>query len=247
MAGIIVRGQELEGPAGLTIQNFRMAGLPSLRNAARRGGVTEVVVHETVTQSARATVDILQRRGLGVHFVVGYDGLVYQHADLLDDECWHATEHNAASVGIETVNPLETRYLPAVNPPWENTIEVPWTNNNPYVVPTPEQSESVCLLLDWLSSPGSTLSIPRTWRGLEGQSLHMNHMPVSQMGPGIYAHRYFSKDHPDGSWLVLYAWLRLEAGLDPRAAYDESLRRAPGKSQIELGDYFVRQQPEPSV
>lgn len=245
MAGIIVHGQELEAPVGLVVQNFRMPGLPSLRNQARRGSPTEVVVHETVTQSARATVDVLQRRGLGVHLIVGYDGIVYQHADLLDDETWHGSEHNAASVGIETVNPVEKRYLPSLNPPWGNTIDVPWVNNNPYVVPTPEQSESVCLLLEWMSSPASTLSIPRTWRGMEGQSLHMGRMPVSQMGPGLYAHRYFSKDHPDGSWLILYAWLRLEAKLDPLTAYAEALRRAPGLAQIDLSDYFVAAPPQP--
>ena len=31
--------------------------------------------------------------------------------------------------------------------------------------------------------------------------------------------------HADGAWLVLYAWLRLEAGLPPCVAYEEAIRR----------------------
>lgn len=241
MSGIIVHGKQLEAPAGLEVHNFHMAGIAPLRNCPRRTpDVTEVIIHETVTQSAAATVAVLQQRGLGVHLIVGYDGIVYQHADLLDDETWHASEHNPMSVGIETVNPFEKKFLPKVNPPWENEIEVPWTSDNPYIVPTPEQSESVCLLLDWLVT-SSGLSIPRTWVGMEGTALHMNRRAVSEMGPGIYAHRYFA-DHEDGSWLVLYAWLRLEAKLDPQTAYAEALRRATGAGIVELGDYITAAQ-----
>lgn len=242
MSGIIIRGVEHEVPSGMLVQNFRMGGVVSLRNCARRAHqVTEVILHETVTQSASATVAVLQQRGLGVHFIIGYDGTIYQHADLLDDETWHASEHNPMSVGIEVVNPFEEKYLPKVNPPWENAIDVPWTNNNPYVVPTPDQSESVCQLLNWLTT-SSGLSIPRTWVGMEGTALRMGRLPTSELGPGIYAHRYFS-DHPDGSWLVLYAWLRLEAQLDPVTAYGEAFWRATGVASVELSEYLARGTP----
>ena len=43
-------------------------------------------------------------------------------------------------------------------------------------------------------------------------------------GPGIYAHTYFN--HADGAWLVLYSWLRLEAGMAPDEAYEEAVRLA---------------------
>lgn len=43
---------------------------------------------------------------------------------------------------------------------------------------------------------------------------------------GVLAHQYFG--HADGAWLVMYAWLRLEAGLDASAAYEEAARRATG-------------------
>lgn len=243
MAGFIVRGQEIEVP-GLDIHNFRMSGVASLRNQTRTAKeVTEVVIHETVTQSWQATVAVLQERGLGVHLIVSYDGTVYQHADLAEDETWHASEHNPMSVGIETVNPFEKQYLPKLNPPWENSIQVPWVGDNPYIVATPEQSESVCQVIDWLSSPASTLSIPKNWIGLQGgQSMFMNRMKVSEQGPGIYAHRYFA-DHQDGPWLVLYTWLRLVAQLDPATAYAEALRRAVGVESVDLSDYFVAAAP----
>lgn len=234
MAGIIVHGQEVAVPPELIVL-ARMTGVESLRNCARRTHeVTEVVVHETVTQSAQATVAVLRQRGLGVHLIVGYDGTVYQHADLFDDETWHASEHNPMSVGIEVVNPFEKQYLPHLNPPWENSIEVPWVGSNPYIVPTPEQSESVCRLLDWLVS-SSGLSIPRRWVGIEGTKLRMGRLPESGLGPGLYAHRYFA-DHQDGSWLLLYAWLRLEVGLPPERAYAEALARAVGVDAVELSD-----------
>jgi hypothetical protein len=67
-------------------------------------------------------------------------------------------------------------------------------------------------------------------------------MKVSEQGPGIYAHRYFA-DHQDGPWLVLYAWLRLVAQLDPATAYAEALRRAVGVDNVDLSDYFVAQTP----
>jgi hypothetical protein len=44
--------------------------------------------------------------------------------------------------------------------------------------------------------------------------------------PGVLAHHYFG--HADGAWLVLYAWMRLEAGLAPEVAFNEAVRRAEG-------------------
>jgi hypothetical protein len=48
-------------------------------------------------------------------------------------------------------------------------------------------------------------------------------------------------DHADGAWLVLYAWLRLEAKLDSATAYGEAMRRATDASSagVDLSDYFT--------
>jgi hypothetical protein len=49
---------------------------------------------------------------------------------------------------------------------------------------------------------------------------------ASKPVPGVLAHHYFG--HADGAWLVLYAWMRLEAGLAPDVAFNEAVRRAEG-------------------
>lgn len=236
MSNFIVRGKSIPAPDGLIVTNHVENGLPSLRNQARTGKVTQVIVHETVTSSAKSTVDVLQQRKLGVHLIVGPEGFVYQHADLAADECWHASEHNDMSVGIETVNPFSPKYAPSMGP-WSQKISCPWAGGD-YLLPTRAQSEAVALLLQWLTSPDSELSIEKLWPGMTDQTLTMGRTPKSDLGPGIYAHHYFAS-HVDGPWLVLYAWLRLEAGLDPDSAYDEAVRRAPGMNQIDLSDLFV--------
>lgn len=239
MNGIIIHDQEIAAPDGMQVLNFQNSGAYRFVNQRRVCDVTEIVVHETVTSSAKATLDVLQQRNLGVHFIVGGDGTVYQHGDLKDDFLWHASEHNPQSVGIETVNP----YYPSQNPHgamWTNTLQAPWADRGEYLVPTPEQSEAVCQLIGFLTSPAATgLSIPKTWPGMSGQKLCMVRTPESQLGPGIYAHHYFG--HADGSWLVLYSWLRLELQLDPQTAYDAACHLATGvTTSVDLAEYFAQ-------
>jgi len=241
MSGIIVHGQALPPPAGLTVRNFGDAGVFHFRNTARPSPtVNAVVVHETVTTSWESTVVVLKKRGLGVHFIADHDGTVYQHADLLDDEMWHASQYNALSVGIETVNPYEPRNMPQGGP-WTKTIPAPWAAGGQYVVPTEQQSEAVCQLVDWLSSTAANpLTIPQLWVGFQHtHRLAMGRIPADVTeNPGIHAHMYFN--HADGAWLVLYSWLRLEAGLEPDAAYEEAIRLAtdvPSRG-IDLSKYF---------
>ena len=47
--------------------------------------------------------------------------------------------------------------------------------------------------------------------------------------------------HADGAWLVLYSWLRMEAGLDPTEAHAQAVQRATGvhASGVVLDDYFA--------
>jgi hypothetical protein len=248
--GIIVGGQELDTPEGLVVKNFNDPVVFHFKNQVRpTKTVTEVIVHETVTRSWSSTVDVLKQRGLGVHFIADSDGTVYQHADLLDEEMWHASQHNGMSVGIETVNPYEPDTAPPGGP-WMNVLDnVPWSaSQHPprkYVVPTPEQAESVCQLLNWLTSAAANpLTIPQKWPGLV-QSGAKTTLALSRVAacatppePGVLAHMYFG--HGDGAWLVLYAWLRLEAGLDAATGYAEAQRRAQGVMAADVSDYFAQ-------
>ncbi len=246
--GIIVGGQELEGPAGVAIRNFKDPGVFRFKNQVKPNrAVTEVVVHETVTRSWSDTVDVLRQRGLGVHFIADADGTIYQHADLQSDEMWHASQHNGVSVGIEVVNPYEPG-LAHPGGPWTGILDnVPWSASQrpakKYLLPTPEQAEATCQLINWLTSAAANpLTIPQKWPGLaqsgEKVTLALSRVEACKTppDPGVLAHMYFG--HGDGAWLVLYAWLRLEPGLDPQTAYEEAKRRAQGVLAADVSDYF---------
>ncbi|MBN2527600.1 MAG: N-acetylmuramoyl-L-alanine amidase [Deltaproteobacteria bacterium] len=217
----------LELPKGLVLRNFHDPSVVRFKGRKRRIPVTEVIVHETVTTSVAATVRILQRRRLGVHFIIGPDGEVTQHGDIQTDLLYHAGFHNRPSVGIETVTPFYPEYLKE-NSPWKKVIDAPWAHKGAYVVPTPEQAEATSLLVDWLSSEKAKgIRIPKTWIGLDKKGIAMGRTHAAKRRiPGLFAHTYFG--HSDGAWLILYAWLRLEAGLTPVQAYDEAIRRAVG-------------------
>ena len=223
---LLVGGRGITPPAGLSVTNFLDPGVPKLRARNRRGRVIdEFVVHETVTRSASATVSVLQNRGLGVHFIMGPDGTMTQHGDLADDLMSHAAPHNTRSVGIEVVNPYYPGNLRS-GLAWSRTIRAGWADKGEYVLPTPAQAEATARLTAWITSARlGTLQVPRTWIGASGGSLSMSRVPDGDRArPGIYAHTYFH--HADGSWLALYAWLRLMAGMSASAAYEEAARLA---------------------
>ncbi len=239
MSNIIVDGVEIEPPPILVVENYNMKGVTRYKNAARGSKpVNEVILHETVTSSARATVDVLNQRGLGVHFIIAPDGIVRQHGDLLSDELWHAGPHNDNSVGIEVVNPYYPKYRPS-NSPWTQIIDAPWAHEGKYVVPTPDQAEATYLLIDWLCSEACPLNIPRTWRGMKGRKMAFGRVSGGEKrASGIWAHYYFG--HADGAWLALYCWLRMEAGCDAVFAYSEAVRRTTGlKGSCDLNDFYI--------
>ena len=235
--GFVVAGRVLPAPCGLDVTNFHDPEVHRFTGRDRSGrAVTEVIVHESVTRSAADTVAVLERRRLGVHLVVAADGRVTQHGDLAHDRLAHAGGHNGPSVGIEVTNPYYPKYL-RDGLPWSRVIDARWAHRGRYVLPTPEQAEATSRLVGWLTSPAAEgLSIPRTWIGLDGAQLAMGRVEgADHRRPGVYAHHAFG--HADGSWLVLYAWLRLDAGIGPCAAYEEAAGRAEGARRvIDLSD-----------
>lgn len=240
MSNILVNGVEVAPPAGLVVENYLMTGIARFKNAARGGKVvSEVILHETVTASSRATVDVLHQRGLGVHFIIGADGIVRQHGDLVVDELWHASSHNDNSVGIEVVNPYYPKYRPT-NSPWTKVIDAPWAHEGKYVVPTFEQAESCCQLVSWLCGTNSAeICIPRVWPGLKEKHLAFGRIHGGNIrSPGIWAHYYFG--HADGAWLALYCWLRMEAEMDAAQAYEQAILRTTGvKNKVDLSDFYT--------
>lgn len=239
--GIIVDGKECVAPAGVYVKNFTDPSVFHFKNQARPSRlVNEVIVHETVTRSWSSTVDVLKQRGLGVHFIADVDGTIYQHADLMTEEMWHASQHNPMSVGIEVVNPFDPKIG---GDKWSVLDNTPWTMTKTYTLPPLVQAEAVCQLLNWLTSADANpLTIPQKFPGLVQHNgkmtLTMGRVAAcaTPPNPGILAHYYFG--HGDGAWLVLYAWLRLEALLDPVSAYAEAQKRAQGTTLVDLTDYF---------
>ena len=235
----IVAGKPIDPSPGLDVLNFNAAGVHRFRCRDRAGKpVTELVIHETVTRSAEETVSVLKKRRLSVHLILDEHGRFTQHGDLANDNLAHASQHNVASVGIEVVNPYYPSYLkPGM--PWSTVIDAPWAHKKKYVLPTPSQAEAVARFVEWVTSPASGLAIPRTWIGLAGTKLAMAEVEsAAKLKPGVYAHHYFG--HADGSLLVLYAWLRLEAGLAREAAFAEAVRQGTGvRWNVDLADLIT--------
>lgn len=251
---IVVGGQKLPPPQGVNVKNFLDPSVYRFHNQSRTGPVNELVIHETVTRSWPSTVAVLKPatkdnpggRGLGVHFIADSDGTIYQHGDLATDFLWHASQHNPVSVGIETVNPYEPQLAPK-DGPWKDVIDAPWAAGGRYLVPTPEQSESVCQMVSWLTS-GHGLSIPMKWAGLSGATLAMGPLTSAKsLAPGVYAHHYFG--HADGCWLVLYSWLRLVGGLEPADARAAAIKLATGAHAggVDVSQYVPAPDPDPEA
>lgn len=71
--------------------------------AQLRGLVDQFVIHYDSEGFSRHCFDILQKRGLSVHFLLDLDGTIYQTLDLRE-RAYHATIANSRSIGIEIAN-----------------------------------------------------------------------------------------------------------------------------------------------
>jgi len=240
VSGLVVRGIATSAPDNVAVRTFLEDGAARFASKGKRSRATELVVHETVTRSVDSTIAVLKKRGLSVHLVLGPDGELTQHGDLVSDVLWHAgPAHNGPSFGVEVVNPYYPRLL-RKGLPWERTIKAPWAHEGQYVLPTPAQAEAVASLVRWATSaPAPGLEVSRRWVGLRAGVMQLG--PVAEAAkatPGVLAHHYFG--HADGAWLVLYAWLRLEAGLPPETAFDEAARRATGaRRSVDVRDLLA--------
>jgi hypothetical protein len=232
--GFIVSGANVCAP-GLAVRNFVDDGVHRFAAKGNRSRATELVIHETVTRGVDSTIAVLKKRGLSVHLVMGPDGALTQHGDLATDILWHASQHNGPSFGVEVVNPYYPSYLkPGL--PWSRIIKAPWAHKGEYVVPMPAQCEAIAELVKWtLSAPAPGIAVPRVWPGLRDGHFALGLVAAAEKPlPGILAHQYFG--HADGSMLVLYAWLRVEAGLAPDVSFEEAVKRTTGVRRADVRD-----------
>ena len=224
---MIINGHKFE-VSGLFVKTYEDDAILRFPSQPRHK-VAALVLHETVTRELSTTLRALTARRLGVHLIVAPDGSVTQHADLFRDRLAHAAGLNAASVGLELVTPYYPHFL-RPGSPWTEIIPAPWAHGGRYVLPLPCQLEAVARLVSFLTGPESGFLIPKSWPGMTGSSLAMGRVKDPHPRPGIWAHHYVG--HADGAFLVLYAWLRFEAGLSPERAFNEARSLATGAGQV---------------
>src|SRR5574341_1307787 len=79
----LIRGLSISPPPGLSVTNYLNPSVRRFIGRNRQGrAVNEFIVHETVTRSVADTVNVLVRRRLGVHLIMGSNGAITQHGDL---------------------------------------------------------------------------------------------------------------------------------------------------------------------
>jgi hypothetical protein len=214
VTGVIIEGKiQSVLDTDLKTTNFYGGGAPPRLIGPPRftGNVTEIIVHETAgpARDVATTIRSLKRRKLGVHFVIGPEGEITQHADLVHDAVSHAGPHNKRAVGIEVFNPYYPKHLKSG--PWEKVIDARWAHGRKYVVPVVEQLEALYQLLTFLTQTKTErFDVPWSIIGLDvaKKRLSMSRVPWTKWGkkPGIYAHAAFA--HADGAFPLLYCLIR---------------------------------------
>ncbi len=76
--------------------------LNTLASYPRSKPVVEVILHHTVTNSVKTTVDVLTQRGLAYHYLIDKDGEVYE-LQAPERMCYHAKGYNTDTVGVSFV------------------------------------------------------------------------------------------------------------------------------------------------
>lgn len=204
----IINGEFVEGPEGLVIKNWVFDGEPLFKSRPRKKKLQHFVLHETAGRSAAGCKATLQRKGYGVQLILGRDGVVSCHGDLLTDRMVHANHLNDTCIGIEVVNP----YAPKIAKGMEfETIPAKWwtwcpdKNDRRYVLPTPEQMKALELLVPFLCEK---LDIPYEFPTADLNAKKRKCNKVGWLkkripGPGVVAHQDFAK-HADGRYLLEY-------------------------------------------
>lgn len=71
--------------------------------------IKQFVNHWDACLSSKSCQDVLDKRGLSVHFLIDNDGTIYQTLDM-QHAAWHAGNANRFTVGVEISNAYYTKY-----------------------------------------------------------------------------------------------------------------------------------------
>jgi len=214
---------------------FRVVQGAPFKSRNRAVQPCQIMLHESVTADPNileeddTTERVLRRRGLGVHLMIGPDGTLVQHNDLVLDMPAHAGRQNRYSIGIEVVGP----YYNAKAPWWNHVIKARWAHKGRYAVPPLAQMIALGQLVDCLCG--------YTFKPKHG--LDLSHEPVvgylvsddPRTKPGIWAHATAS-NHADGlfpRWFIEELWALNKKGKGKSSkldhfdsAYEKTIERA---------------------
>jgi N-acetylmuramoyl-L-alanine amidase len=189
--------------------------------------IDTIVIHETGAPSGFSRTDC------GVHFLVNNDATIYQIGDL-KYRYNHASNGviNNKSIGIEFAN--DTYF--AFSRDGER-LPIKWRGANKSIrIPSQDQLEAMVTLLDllmkqysvdrWLNAtiaPGHFL-LATNGLPIDPQPSGSRILEPVEVG-GLVTHSII-KEHGDGGFIALYAWLRLSGGREPDDAREEAKRIA---------------------
>jgi len=211
---LIVNGEKVSLPKavldlGVRGTNYIDDEEPCLRNKPRTAKVSHLVLHETAGNSATGCKDTLREKKLGVHLILGKDGLLSCHADLALDICFHGNQLNSTSVGIEVVNAYRPEFArkpcgPVLPANWWTWV--PPGHARTYQAPLGIQVACIQALVPWLCE---LMKIPYVFptKNFNAKTPKISGWKAPPLGwyakpgPGVVAHSDFAS-HADGRYLL---------------------------------------------
>lgn len=219
---IIIGGARVQLPpevlaTGCRGGNYLDDGEPHFKAWKRKRPLDLFVLHETVGNTAGGCESTLlhSKSKLGVHFILGPDGWLSNHADVRDEYVYHAGVVNPRSIGIEVVNPYNPVFDAA---PLEPTIDAQWWTWVPsaknediqkllnrkgwkmvprkYCLPTDIQIAVLRAFVPWVCGVSGIPYVFPT----AGLNKKKPTIDPAKMGPGVAAHRDWA--HSDGRFLL---------------------------------------------
>lgn len=171
--------------------------------APRRRKIQSIVLHDSITDTARSTFNVLKARKLATHFTIDKDGTIYQHLDP-KDAAWHVVGWNEYSIGIDIANILEPKYGGGGRP--KHKAE-PWSPAAGYWDLMPAQ---VSALKGLLAALTAHYGIPNEPAKVDGKIWYRNKSKTlpfkNSTYRGVIAHGSISLSRWDGNDSILALW-----------------------------------------
>jgi len=109
---IICNGKQVPVKGGVKVLTWQEKDGLSVKggySTSSSRNIKHFVTHWDAALSAKSCRDILQQRGLAVHFMIDNDGTIYQLVDTAH-KAYHAGDANSSSIGVEVSNAYYTKY-----------------------------------------------------------------------------------------------------------------------------------------